>query len=236
MIQKIFIYIFLLCSIACAATPDISYSLSVASQNIRVGEVLINNKVMIKTYDTVNGRNPYIRAEEIAQRLTRFIAMGYRIDDIAYVQKEKLIYSYIGKDVLFEVTEVDAQYNNKDILSLFVEWQSALKDGLKDISVSDVKVSDESPEIGLPVELLPLSGYASWYQDESGKFFAIHSALPDGTKVRVRNLENGWTIVVEVIKNESLPVGRVINLSYSAARALGIVEKGIAKVKISRVY
>jgi rare lipoprotein A (peptidoglycan hydrolase) len=61
---------------------------------------------------------------------------------------------------------------------------------------------------------------------------AAHSCLPLGTRVRVTVLETGRSMIVLV--NDRLPTrGRVLDLSMGAARALGIVSQGIARVQLT---
>ena len=50
--------------------------------------------------------------------------------------------------------------------------------------------------------------------------------------MKVDNLENGKSIVVRVNDRGPFVRGRIIDLSFAAAKKLGIVEKGTAKVKI----
>ena len=88
-------------------------------------------------------------------------------------------------------------------------------------------------------------GLASWYGlEEAGratasgeamapeKLTAAHKTLPFGSLVRVTDLDTGKQ--VEVIINDRGPFvgGRIIDLSFAAARDLGIVDKGVARVRI----
>jgi len=88
-------------------------------------------------------------------------------------------------------------------------------------------------------------GGASWYgpgftgkKTASGeifdetKFTAAHKTLPLGTKARVVHLKNGKS--VEVMINDRGPYidGRIIDLSRAAAHELGIIDKGVAQVRI----
>jgi rare lipoprotein A len=61
---------------------------------------------------------------------------------------------------------------------------------------------------------------------------AAHRTLPLGTSVMVTNLENHRS--VEVIINDRGPFveGRIIDLSYVAARVIGMTEKGTALVEV----
>ncbi len=88
-------------------------------------------------------------------------------------------------------------------------------------------------------------GIASWYgpgfhgkRTASGEIYnmykltAAHKTLPLGTYVRVINLENGKEVVVKVNDRGPFVPGRIIDLSYAAARKIGMLRKGTAKVKI----
>lgn len=89
-------------------------------------------------------------------------------------------------------------------------------------------------------------GYATWYGREhhmkktaSGERFdmyrytAAHPTLPFGTIVLVTNLENGRSVKVRINDRGPFTKGRVIDLSYTAARKIKMIKKGIAKVKIT---
>ena len=89
-------------------------------------------------------------------------------------------------------------------------------------------------------------GYASWYGTEehgtptaNGEIYdmyantAAHKTLPLGSMVHVENLENGRTAVVRINDRGPFVRGRIIDLSYTAAKKVGIVDKGVAKVKIT---
>jgi rare lipoprotein A len=88
-------------------------------------------------------------------------------------------------------------------------------------------------------------GVASWYgawhhgrTTASGERFdqrqltAAHRSLPFGTRARVINLANGRSVVVRINDRGPFARGRVIDLSYAAASALGMVRRGTARVRI----
>jgi rare lipoprotein A len=88
-------------------------------------------------------------------------------------------------------------------------------------------------------------GVASFYtegtQTASGEKFdthdltAAHPTLPFGTRLRVTNLASGRSVTVRVNDRGPYVPGRVVDVSYSAADALGMVGKGLAKVKLDVV-
>jgi rare lipoprotein A len=84
------------------------------------------------------------------------------------------------------------------------------------------------------------SGLASYYK--TGKrtangeryapngFTAAHRKLPFGTKLKVTNLRNGKTVVVRVNDRGPFIKRRVLDLSYGAAKAIGLHRTGVAKI------
>jgi rare lipoprotein A len=91
-------------------------------------------------------------------------------------------------------------------------------------------------------------GTASWYGSDfmgrataSGEPYnmydltAAHPSLPLGSLVRVTNLNNGRNVVVRVNDRGPVVDGRIIDLSYSAARALKFREQGIQRVRLDLV-
>jgi rare lipoprotein A len=88
-------------------------------------------------------------------------------------------------------------------------------------------------------------GVASWYgkrhqgkRTASGERFdehamtAAHPTLPFGTLLRVTNLENHRSAVVRVNDRGPFVDGRILDLSLAAARALGIADEGVARVRL----
>jgi len=61
---------------------------------------------------------------------------------------------------------------------------------------------------------------------------AAHKTLPLGTYVRVHNLENNRKLELRINDRGPFVRGRIIDLSYTAAKELGLVGSGTAKVEI----
>jgi rare lipoprotein A len=88
-------------------------------------------------------------------------------------------------------------------------------------------------------------GLASFYSEgvrtASGEKFdaneltAAHPTLPFGTRLRVTNVATGRSVTVRVNDRGPYVAGRVVDVSYSAADALGMVGSGVAKVKLDVV-
>lgn len=88
-------------------------------------------------------------------------------------------------------------------------------------------------------------GIASWYGEPfhgrttaSGETYdmhgltAAHRQLPLGTRVAVRNLDNGRQVELRINDRGPFIRGRILDLSYGAAKVLGVVGPGLAKVEI----
>lgn len=89
------------------------------------------------------------------------------------------------------------------------------------------------------------TGLASWYgprfhgrPTSNREIFnmndmtAAHPTLPFGTFVTVTNLDNGRTAVVRINDRGPFVGGRIIDLSYAAARVLGMIGPGTARVRL----
>ena len=64
---------------------------------------------------------------------------------------------------------------------------------------------------------------------------AAHRSYPLGTRVRVTNLDNGHSVIVRINDRGPYVAGRSIDLSVRAAREIGLVADGVAKVLIQVV-
>jgi rare lipoprotein A len=62
-----------------------------------------------------------------------------------------------------------------------------------------------------------------------------HPTAPFGTRLRVTDLESGRNVVLTVNDRGPFVSGRVVDVSLAAARRLGMVERGVAKVRVERV-
>ena len=91
-------------------------------------------------------------------------------------------------------------------------------------------------------------GLASWYgpkfhgrRTSSGETFdmhqvsAAHKSLPLPTWVKVTRLDTGRTLTVRVNDRGPFKEGRIIDLSYQAAQALGITDEGLVRVEVRAI-
>lgn len=95
--------------------------------------------------------------------------------------------------------------------------------------------------LGVPVE----RGIASWYgprfhgrrtangeRYDMNELTAAHPSLPFGTKVSVRNTRTNREVVVRINDRGPFSKNRIIDLSYAAAREIGVVAPGTAAVEL----
>jgi rare lipoprotein A len=92
------------------------------------------------------------------------------------------------------------------------------------------------------------TGEASYYASEfngrrmasgeiydDGKLVAAHRTLSFGTRVRVTNIANGRSVIVTIKDRGPSSRKRIIDLSERAARDLGFLREGIARVRVEVV-
>jgi rare lipoprotein A len=61
---------------------------------------------------------------------------------------------------------------------------------------------------------------------------AAHKTLPFDTRVKATNLENGKSVIVVINDRGPYGEGLIIDLSYSAAQAIDMVESGIVPIRV----
>ncbi len=90
-----------------------------------------------------------------------------------------------------------------------------------------------------------LEGTACWYgkdfhgkrtangeRFDMNKLTAAHRTLPFGTMVEVTNLSNGKKVIVRINDRGPYTKGRIIDLSYAAAKEIGMIRSGTARVRL----
>ncbi len=88
-------------------------------------------------------------------------------------------------------------------------------------------------------------GTASYYAHElhggataSGEIYdedeltGAHRELPFGTRVRVTNLENDNSVLLRINDRGPFVEGRIIDVSFEAARQLNFIEQGLTTVRV----
>ena len=107
----------------------------------------------------------------------------------------------------------------------------------------DIPMSAVAPELESPaLRGKPIFGLASFYskgqKTANGERFkpsdmtAAHRTLPFGTRVRVTSLETGRAVTVRINDRGPYIRGRNVDLSRAAAQSLGMLDRGVTKVKL----
>jgi rare lipoprotein A len=125
---------------------------------------------------------------------------------------------------------------------------AALQQPSPTVETSRKKTSTARHRQAKPARVASLTtsdGMASFYRHgsrtASGEKFnpreltAAHPSLPFGTRVRVTNVSTGRSVTVRINDRGPFVRGRVIDVSHSAAESLGMVGRGVAKVKLDVV-
>lgn len=113
------------------------------------------------------------------------------------------------------------------------------------LAVAFLGIGCASERYARPSKGMTQRGIASWYGPDfhgkptaSGEIYdmhaltAAHRELPINTQIEVRNLDNGRTVRVRVNDRGPFKRGRVLDLSYAAAREIGMIGPGTARVEI----
>ena len=114
---------------------------------------------------------------------------------------------------------------------------------MKPYCVKGVRYEPIVPNIGDTFK-----GVASWYgpnfhggKTSNGEYYdmtaltAAHKTLPMNTQVKVTNLDNGRSTIVRINDRGPFVSNRIIDLSYEAAKEIGMIKKGTANVKLEIV-
>lgn len=91
-------------------------------------------------------------------------------------------------------------------------------------------------------------GIASWYGDDfdgwataNGERYdmhlltAAHRTLPLGTMARITNVVNGTSVVIRINDRGPYVNGRILDLSYAAAKQLGMLQEGVSAIQLEVV-
>lgn len=108
--------------------------------------------------------------------------------------------------------------------------------------------SADGTNLSIPAAALPIlteTGLASWYgapyhnrRGSNGEVYnmhamtAAHRTLPLGSIVRVTNVKTGQSTLVRITDRGPFVEGRILDVSYAAAKLLDIWQPGVASVKL----
>jgi rare lipoprotein A len=143
----------------------------------------------------------------------------------------------------FESSSFSPSVSSSAAMSLAAEPEASSVGGLRLASVTSTPVV--FPPVKPAAPKGSSYGIASFYRHHtrtaSGEAFderqltAAHRTLPFGTRLRVTSVATGRSVTVRVNDRGPYVPGRVVDVSYSAAEALGMVGRGVTKVKLDVV-
>lgn len=160
--------------------------------------------------------------------------------DVAYVDRESVNseeYEPLIPDKTYDDYVVDAQQAPMQYSAGAYPAKTGKPYVIKGITYYPLESVDEGyVEVGI----------ASWYGNDfhgkktsNGEIYdmyamtAAHKTLPMPTFVRVENLDNGLETVVRVNDRGPFSKGRIIDLSYAAAKDIDMIKSGTARVRIT---
>ncbi|MGB3509978.1 MAG: septal ring lytic transglycosylase RlpA family protein [Microcoleaceae cyanobacterium] len=206
----------------------------------------------IQSLDSNTQKDPVWRASAVASQLNQLLQNNAEMDITARWDTEKERYMILVNDQ--KLVEIDDQTILPDTTNdLAIDTLQATNRLRRQVNnapplaeiAGKPKPQPEPQKIAVGPVTFQFQGGASWYGpgfhgnlSASGERFnqyamtAAHKTLPFGTKVRVTNLNNGRSAVVRINDRGPFIRGRVIDVSAAAARVLGMINSGVAPVKV----
>lgn len=217
---------------------------------------LSSNQLDLDTLDSISATNdPTWRASVIASRINQIHREGIDAGKISvsvdtetqnsnryFIKANNLLLGVIDRDTILPDTTRNLE---RDALQATNRLRRVLGNATPLREVTGKPTFGEGQEISLGSIRMRLTGFASWYgpgfhgnPSASGERFnqnaltAAHRTLPFGTRVLVTNLDNGQSVVVRINDRGPFHGNRVIDLSTAAARVLGLIQSGVAPVRL----
>ena len=196
----------------------------------QIAQLIVDRQPIIKIKGSFNGLTVSERITLVAERLRQHTAAGINYTDFAVEIRGNLVgVTYHGNWLI----SADPQSAYQQVVTqrqLAKLWCENLRAVYRAVTI-DYKVT------------AVFNGTASWYGKEfrgrrtangesfdEQKFTAAHRSLSFGTRVRVTNLRNNQSVIVVINDRGPWVKHRLIDLSWAAARSIGI--NGVASVKV----
>lgn len=165
------------------------------------------------------------------------------------IENSSLASRVVGKDSI----SFNSHFSNLNSLAITERSGDKIR---RETIAAKIQVPKEEPSVidklndvaSNTVRRFSQTGVASWYgrqfhgrKTANGETFdmnaltAAHRSLPLNCYIRVTNKNNGKSVVVKVNDRGPFHGNRVVDLSYGAAKSLGITNSGTASVSIERV-
>ncbi len=196
-----------------------------------LGYVLINNQPVLEISHAYQGVSVADRVRIVANRLRNILETGdFLAEELQVVTaRQRVSLNYRGQ-LLVIADAMSAYRKHRTPEALALEWKQQLIEAAAAFSHPYTVVEQAV-------------GLASWYGREfrgrrtacgerfdETRYTAAHRWLPFGTRVRVTNLINNRSVIVVVNDRGPWVQRRLIDLSWAAARAIGLT--GVARIKL----
>jgi hypothetical protein len=225
------ILILILPTIAQASNGVYSYSTG------RSAFLIVNERPVINLVAGFQGLSLNRRIKIIEERVKKLLAAGaFHPGDLAVVERRGLVGLAYEGEWLAIADPQTAGWQRISRRKLAEQWKENFQESWED---------ELSPGSEFVVETA--QGFASWYGHEfrgrktaNGEMFnefrytAAHRRLPFGTRIRVTNLGNNQSVVVTVNDRGPWVKGRLLDLSWAAARTIGINGVSLVKMEVLR--
>ncbi|MDX2228963.1 MAG: septal ring lytic transglycosylase RlpA family protein [Leptolyngbyaceae cyanobacterium bins.349] len=211
--------------------------------------------------DAAAQSDPVWRASVIAARINQLNRDGIQADSITvrwadpqkdFTQRDRFVIqaNNIAIAAIDGNTQLPDSTRNleQDVLQATNRLRRVLGNATPLREVGGQAQAQPGQEIAIGPIRMRLVGWASWYgpgfhgnPSASGERFnqhaltAAHRTLPFGTRVLVTNLDNGQSVMVRINDRGPFHGNRVIDLSTGAARVLGLIQSGVARVRLDVV-
>ncbi|MBW4517299.1 MAG: septal ring lytic transglycosylase RlpA family protein [Timaviella obliquedivisa GSE-PSE-MK23-08B] len=237
---------------ASSSSLDTGVKVASSAANSAVNEVAVlqSRPADASSAPVESSNDPAVRATAIAAQINQLHRNSIDASSIRAVwdePKQRYLIK-VGEDTLTAIDPAtilaDTTHNaEQDALQVTNRLRRLLGDAepLTEVEGAPRRVT----QVSVGSLQLTVSGYASWYgpgfngnMSASGEVFnenaltAAHPNLPFGTQVRVTNMDNGLSVLVRINDRGPYAGDRLIDLSAGAAQVIGLINSGVAPVKL----
>jgi len=211
-----------------------------AAGGASIGEISINNQVVLRIRTEAGGFSIAQRTELVADRLKKIVAAKVDPAQIMPAVQGNDIVIKAGEKFIVTVDQGSAKANGTTTRVLGYVWANQLRQALGGSALKENPLPEPKKEV-----TAVYYGKAAWYGGifqgkltASGERFnqydytAAHRSLPFGTRLLVTNLNNGKNVIVRVNDRGPFIRSRIIDLSRQAAAEIGLISSGVGNVKV----
>lgn len=197
-----------------------------------VAEVVYGTEVIARFFEETGGQTQLERAEQYCSQIKQMAALGLTTSDIQIISDKNQVTAKVKDVVIFTLTAKEISINLSPPDQLAKEWIQKIKlifDAIPGYAIKDFTYQD-------PNKMLPYIGYAMGANfSRNNPFSAAHRYFPKGTKIRILNPINSWSVIVETGDRMDIPDGVTILLDLKAAEAVGVSNTQTTRVILQQV-